>query len=155
MVSFVGPLVVLTAITVVIAFWREPRIQRQIRARETTGVDEREQVGTVPLPIPPEAALTLASRLLSQRRLSYGTDVTIDNERNRVDGRLGFNWQTWGQAVSVEVAPAGGGTQVTIRSWPTTNRAITDWGRGRRVVASLIEQLESAASGQLGATRPH
>jgi len=142
LVSFVGPLLVMTGTTVAVAFWREPRIRRRIKARAATGVDEREASGTLHLPVVTTTAVALVTAVLSRRRLGYGTSVTTDNERCEVRCRLGPNWRTWGQAVTVQVVPSGDGTDVIVRTWPTTDRATTDWGRGKSVVEPLHAQLE-------------
>src|SRR5579863_10278665 len=106
-VSFVGPLVVLTALTIAVAFWREPLIKRRSAARETTGVDEREASGTLHLPVPAATAMTLVSAVLSRYRLGYGTSVTTDMGRHEVRCRFGPDWRTWGQMVSVQIVSSG------------------------------------------------
>ena len=142
-VAWAGPLALITALTVAFAFWKEPRIRRRIEERDRTGIDERATMMTLTLSVPLEVAIDIASDLLSRQHLQYGTSVTRGESGNEVRCRLGPNWQTWGQTLSVEAVAADGRTDLTIRSWPTWDRAVTDWGRGRRVVAQVVQELRA------------
>lgn len=68
--------------------------------------------------------------------------VHVD-EPNRVTGRTGTTWRSWGELLSIELEPAAAGTSVVVRSRPRVRTTLVDYGKGRRNVEALTTHLQT------------
>jgi hypothetical protein len=143
LVGYLAGVVGSGALTTVGGFWIGRRTKRRVKEREATGVDPRKTSETISLPIGADEALDVAKTLLAAQCLSYGTSVKVNREERKVSCRLGADCRTWGQMLTVDVRATGNDCQLTVQSWPAANGAATDWGRGKRTVASVIAQCQT------------
>jgi len=146
-VSSTSGLVVLIATTVLfaaaaigIAFGREPGIRRRMARRARTGDDPRAVDDEVLLPLPADRAV----HLVTAAGEALHMELRADEAQGVISGRHGPTLRSGGQALRVTVAATpDGGCRVAMRTWPTSERAGTDRGAGRRLLDGLARELDA------------
>lgn len=96
------------------------------------GVDVRERI-TVPLTS--DQALALCQSAVKQ--VPKATVVQVDAASATLEARVGMTWASFGERIEFSVTPAGGATEVSIRSHPVLRTTIADYGKNRENVERI------------------
>lgn len=118
------------------------RRRGQDPARTGAAVDVRE---SLELPLPPDQALERCRAVLQGMRMK---DVRVDAAAGTVSGQARMSWASFGERVECSVAPAEGGSRVEVRSRPTVETTVVDYGKNRQNVERILAQLRQAAPGR-------
>jgi hypothetical protein len=82
---------------------------------------------------------------------NYCIDIAKANsfkvlEGNKLVGKVKLqvplNWVSGGEVISIDLASFGPRTRVEVRSWSKIVLQIIDWGKNRRNVNQIIDEIE-------------
>jgi hypothetical protein len=81
--------------------------------------------------------------LVTQAMEAMGSKViSVDPDAGPVLGRTKWTWRSFGQYLQVDVRASDVGSwALEIRSWPTVDYAVMDWGAGKIVVDQFADEL--------------
>jgi uncharacterized protein (DUF1499 family) len=101
-------------------------------ATTNTRVDVQERIT---LPLPSDQALALCQSAVTQ--VPKATVVQVDAASATLEARVGMTWASFGERIELSVTPAGGATEVSIRSRPVLRTTIADYGKNRENVERI------------------
>ncbi|WP_242545472.1 hypothetical protein [Amycolatopsis sp. MtRt-6] len=91
-------------------------------------------------PAPPQA---LWNSLPAGVQAIGGQGPVYDSQRGFVSFRTGMTFFSWGQVITATVAPAAGGSTLTILT--TLKFGLFDWGEGKRLARRFADAVAHAA----------
>lgn len=95
---------------------------------------------TVELSVAPDVALQRAHQALTGVKRVKEVQSTSPTS---LVGKVGFSMASYGETITVDVAPTAAGSRVTVTSKPTVGFQLVDWGKNRRNIEQVIAALGS------------
>lgn len=89
------------------------------------------------VPVPPEQVAQRAQQVISGMPKVTGMITTPPY----VQAKVGMGWASWGEKISVHIAPGPGGTAVHVRSECAFPLQLVDYGKNRKNVEHIVQGL--------------
>lgn len=144
--SWAASLVLLLLVFVVVVPVSRARDRRKKQEYGLSPDAPTEASRELKLSMPPESALSHASRALEQAAFVKASTVRVDRRRGRVRARTRLTWESFGERLTVTVVPAPDGTVARVESRGVVPQLL-DYGKNARNVAAVSQPMSNAALG--------
>ncbi|MEJ0063623.1 MAG: hypothetical protein WDO70_10625 [Alphaproteobacteria bacterium] len=67
--------------------------------------------------------------------------ISADASSGRIEARVSATWRSWGEKITIIVAPAENATNIKIRSAPILTTTMVDYGKGAENVETLLRAI--------------